>query len=230
MGHICRKALFVCVTSLLFVAQAQPKVDMGEFSATITRTVAGETTTGKTFISKNKMRDENMSGGKAGMAGSAGISIIRMDKGITWILMENKQYMEMETMDNQDLALMEKDSEKKFEIKSLGREKVNGYDCEVKQYIDKERKMGVTTMWYSPKLKYMVKNEHTGKEGKVDFKQEMTAIKEGKQPTSLFEVPPGYVKFDPYSQLPAGMRGMMKGMMKGGAGMPKNMGSEEDGE
>jgi outer membrane lipoprotein-sorting protein len=197
------------------------KVDMGEFSATVTKCVAGKTIVGKTFISRNKMRDESKTGEKAGA------TIIRMDKGVTWVLMENRQYMEMAGMDNQDLKLMEKESEQKFIIKSLGNEKVNGYLCEKKQYIDKEKKTGVTTMWYSPKLKYMVKNEHA-QDGKLNFKMELSDIKEGKQPASLFEVPAGYTLFDPMSQVPPEMRGMMKGMMKGmiKGGMPKTTGSE----
>jgi hypothetical protein len=197
------------------------KVEMGEFSATVTKTVAGKTITGKTFISKNKMRDESQTGEKTG------VTIIRMDKGVTWVLMENKQYMEMAGMDNKDLTLMEKESELKFIIKDLGKEKVNGYVCEKKQYIDKEKKTGVTTMWYSPKLKYMVKNEHS-QDGKVSFTMELSTIKEGKQPASLFEVPAGYTLFDPMSQVPPEMRGMMKGMMKGmlKGGMPKTTGSE----
>lgn len=207
---------------------AAGKIDMGEFSATVTKTMAGTTIVGKTFISKDKMRDESKTGDKIGA------TIIRMDKGVTWILMENKQYMEMSGMnnsgaDNDGLKFMQKEYEQKFEIKSLGTEKVNGYACEKKQYIDKEKKFGITTIWYSPKLKYMVKNENV-LNGKLNFKMELTDIKEGKQPASLFEVPAGYTLFDPMSQVPPEMRGMMKGMMKGiiggGAAMPKNTGKE----
>jgi outer membrane lipoprotein-sorting protein len=202
------------------------KIDMGEFSATITKTVAGKTIVGKTFISKDKMRDENTVGDKVGA------TIIRLDKKVTWILMEKNQYMEISGLgdaekNSPDPRLIQKEYEQKFEVKSLGNEKVNGYSCEKKQYTDKEGKFGVTTIWYSPKLKYMMKSESM-MDGKVIAAMELSDIKEGNIPASLFEVPAGYTLFDPMSQVPPEMRGMMKGMMKGmiPGGMPKNTGSE----
>lgn len=207
------------------------KIDMGEFSATITKIAGGTTIVGKTYISKDKIRDENTSGGKVGA------TIIRLDKKVTWILMENKQYMEMAAgtaeAEKTDLMAMQKEYEQKFEVKSLGSEKLNGYVCEKKQYTDKEGKFGVTTIWYSPKLKYMVKMESM-LDGKVVSSMELSDIKEGALPASLFEVPAGYTLFDPLSKVPPEMRGMMKGMMKGimggGAAMPKNTGKEADEE
>jgi outer membrane lipoprotein-sorting protein len=194
------------------------KIDLGEFSAIITTTTGGETHSGKTFVSKDRIRQENPRESRAGA------TIIRIDKGVTYVLMENKQYMEMAASDKQDLKFLEKETEEKFIVKSLGREKMNGYMCEKKQYIEKEKKSGVTTVWYSPKLKYMVKTEHE-LNGKVTFTMELTDIKPGKQPASLFEIPAGYTKFDPYSRMPANMREMMKGMIKGR--VPQNMGGEE---
>jgi hypothetical protein len=197
------------------------KIDMGEFSATIVRSVAGSTFTGAMFISKDKIRDEGT------VQGRKNITIIRLDKKICWVLMDNKQYMEISSMDQKDILPMEKQAEQKFTIKSLGKETVNGYPCEVKQYTCTGEDCGVTTQWYSPKLKYMVRTEHKdAKTGAVTFRQELTDIKQGTIDAALFEVPPGYVKFDPLSQVPAGMKDMMKKMMKSGAGMPKNMGSE----
>jgi len=202
-------------------ADLPDKIDMGEFSATIIRSVADKTFTGTMFISKDKIRDEGA------IQGKKNITIIRLDKKICWVLMDNKQYMEISSMDQKDILPMEKQAEQKYTIKSLGKETVNGYSCEVKQYTCKGEDCGVTTQWYSPKLKYMVRTEHKDtKNGTVTFKQELTDIKQGKIDAPLFEVPPGYTKFDPMSQVPAGMKDMMKGMMKGGAGMPKNTGSE----
>ncbi|MBN2036610.1 MAG: DUF4412 domain-containing protein [Chitinispirillaceae bacterium] len=201
--------------------------DMGEFSATITKTVAGKAITGKTFISKDKIRDESKTGEKVGA------TIIRLDKKVTWILMENNQYMEMAgsaEAAKSDLRAMQKEYEQKFEVKKLGKEKINGYVCEKTQYTDKEGKFGTTTIWLSPKLNYMVKMESV-MDGKVISAMELSDIKEGRLSASLFEVPAGYTLFDPMSQVPPEMRGMMKGMMKGmiPGGMPKTTGSE-DGE
>jgi hypothetical protein len=52
------------------------KIDMGEFSATISRSAAGQTFTGTMFISKDKIRDEGV------IQGRKNITIIRLDKKI----------------------------------------------------------------------------------------------------------------------------------------------------
>jgi len=202
--------LSVVLTGFFCMANAPDKIDMGEFSATIIRSVADKTFTGKMYISKDKIRDEGINQGKKN------ITIIRLDKKICWVLMDKNQYMEISSMDQKDILPVEKQAEQKYEIKSLGKETVNGYSCEVKQYTCKGEDCGVTMQWYSPKLKYMVRTEHKDtKNGTITFKQELTDIKQGKIDAALFEVPPGYVKFDPMSQVPAGMQDMMKGMMKG---------------
>jgi hypothetical protein len=221
----------IAVVSTLVIASCSPtqaqksKIDMGEFSATVNRTAADKCFAGKMFISKDKIRDETVNEGRKS------VTIIRLDKGLCWVIMDNNRYMEINSLDQKDLVPIEKQTEQKYRIKSLGKETVSGYSCEVKQYSCKGEDCGVTTQWYSPKLNYMVKTEHT-KNGKLTFKQELTDIKEGKPSASLFEVPAGYTKFDPYSQMPAEMQNMMKGMMKGmtKGGMPKNRGSEGAGD
>jgi hypothetical protein len=182
-------------------------VDMGEFSATVVRSVADRSFNGKMFFSKDKIRDESDN------AGIKTVSIIRIDKGLCWVLMANNQYMEIASIDQKNLLPIEKQTGVKYEVKSLGRQTVNGFACDVKEYRYKEGDNGVTTQWYSPKLNYMIKTEHK-KDGTVTFTQELTDIKSGKVDASLFEVPAGYVKFDPMSTVPAGMKDMVKGMMK----------------
>ena len=210
--------LSVVLAGFFCMANAPEKIDMGEFSATIIRSVVDKTFTGKMYISKDKLRDEGVTQGKKN------ITIIRLDKKVCWVLMDKNQYMEISSMDQKDILPFEKQAEQKYEIKSLGKETVNGYSCEVKQYTCKGEDCGVTTQWYSPKLKYMVRTEHKDtKNGTITFKQELTDIKQGTIDAALFEVPPGYVKFDPMSQVPAGMQDMMKGMMKG---MKKGKGAQ----
>lgn len=213
--------LSVVGAGLFCTANAAQNMDMGEFSATIT-TVADKTFAGKMYISKDKIRDEGINQGKKT------ITIIRLDKKLSWVLMDNNQYMEISGKDQKCLLPIEKQAEQKYEIKSLGKETVNGYSCEIKQYTCKGEACGVTTQWYSPKLKYMVRTEHKDtKNGTITFKQELTDIKQGTLDAALFEVPPGYVKFDPMSQVPAGMKDMMKGMIKGmikGKGAPSQSG------
>ena len=78
----------------------------------------------------------------------------------------------------------------KAQIKSLGKETVNGYVCEKYQYIYHDTSMGTVTQWFSKKLNYAIKAEHKSSAGYM--LTEYKNIKEGKVENSLFEVPGDY--------------------------------------
>jgi outer membrane lipoprotein-sorting protein len=215
------KALCIAgVFSLVFSAAAgQEKPVLGQFAADVVRTMSGETTTDKMTVKKDRMRMEITHDGKTT------VSIIRMDKGVTWMLMDNKQYMEMKSVDVKDAPVMKEKEKDMAEIKKLGEEKVSGFTCEKTLYIYKDKSLGEMTQWFSKKLMYPLKMEYR-KNGKVEMTQEMKNIKEGPAPDAEFEVPAGYRKFE----MPANMNDMMKGMMPGMKGMKgKTPVNEEEG-
>lgn len=81
--------------------------------------------------------------------------------------------------------------------KNLGVEEVNGRSCDHWQITDKNGK--VSNTWIDQKLHFPIKSVSQ------DTTFELTNIKEGDQPASLFEIPPGYQKMD-LGQMMQGMR------------------------
>ena len=72
--------------------------------------------------------------------------------------------------------------------KNLGTEQVNGRTCDHWQVTDKGG--NVTNVWLDKSLHIAVKTVGTA------GSQELTNIKEGEQPASLFQIPAGYRKID----------------------------------
>jgi hypothetical protein len=175
--------LAVC---LPIVAQ-QPK--MGEFSAEVSRTMSGKTTQSKLYVKVDRIRFDTTEGGKSSA------TIMRLDKSVTWILMEKNTYMEMKGSSSKDDPTTSAEAEDTFEIKQIRTEKVSGYQCKVMQYTSKKDRSQVLTVWQADKLNYHLKMEM--KSGsKVTMTELVTNVKEGKVSADLFELPKGYQKID----------------------------------
>jgi len=182
-------------------AWSQQRTVFGQFSADSIGTMENEAHNGKIFVNQDRIRIESESKEE-----EQGVMIIRLDKGVLWTLMPGeKTYMEMKSFDQAGIPKSEEELASIAEVKKMGSETVSGYPCEVTQYLYKERSQGVLTQWFSRKLNYTVKTE-LKKGSKLEMSQLLTNIKEGRQPDSLFEIPPGYKKF----QLP-GLPGMPGG-------------------
>jgi len=83
--------------------------------------------------------------------------------------------------------------------KDLGTAEVNGRTCEHWRITGKDGKTG--EIWIDKTLHFPIKGFSEDK----DESYELTNIKEGEPSASLFEIPPGYRKFD-MSQMMQGMR------------------------
>ncbi|NLI33315.1 MAG: DUF4412 domain-containing protein [Deltaproteobacteria bacterium] len=189
-GRFCRLCTGYCLIALVFVLPMSGICTAAEFAADTITNHAGGTFTGKTYIKGDKIRSEGVKEGRNT------ISIHRMDKGITWILMpENKTYMEMSGVTGWNMEEMEKAAQEMAEKKNLGTETVNGYLCDKFQYVYKDKSLGVVTQWIARDLKYPIKTEHTGMQG-YSMKSELTNIKTQSLPDSLFELPAGYTKMN----------------------------------
>jgi outer membrane lipoprotein-sorting protein len=157
-----------------------------EFSADLLLKQGGKTMTGKVYVKGDKTRQEFV------QQGQKQITILRPDKGITWVLMPaEKIYMEMSSQEgaayDPQLDLNIKD---KAEIKLLGKETVNGYMCDKYQYIYRDTSMGTATQWVSKQLNVPIKTEYKSTSGYM--LTEYKNIKEGNIQDSLFEVPGDY--------------------------------------
>ncbi len=169
-----------------------------EFSADISITENKKTTTGKIYASNDKFRQE--------MSGSDGtaVTIIRLDKKVMWTLLDDNTYMEISGE-----AVMDPSAPKApdYEVVNLGSEVVNGYTCDKIQYIYKDKSLGSMIQWVVPDLQYAVRTEMTDRKGKVTSVIDITNVRPGPQPATLFEIPPGYSKFELPIKLPFGLFG-----------------------
>jgi outer membrane lipoprotein-sorting protein len=169
---------------------------MAEFSADFTSTDAkGKIATGKTFIKDNKIRQEITA------EGQTAITILRMDKKVSWTLMPaNKQYMEMAIPF--DPSHPSSDNTAEYDSTIIGNETINGYDCEVIQYTYKNKKYGILVQWNAKKLNFAIKYQTKDSKGKVTSTMEYKNIKTGGNADSLFEIPAGYTKFSMDFKIP----------------------------
>ncbi|MBA2133967.1 DUF4412 domain-containing protein [Capillibacterium thermochitinicola] len=165
-----------------------------EFSAEMIQTDAkGKVTTGKIYVQgPEKIRHEFSDGD------TVSVTILRLDKKVSWTLLPDQQYMEVSFQFDPNQL----NPELEYEMKTLGSETVNGYDCQIIQYTYKERKYGILVQWFSEELGFAVKTQTKDAKGKVTSTVEYRNIVEGKQPDELFEIPNGYTKFSIIPKLP----------------------------
>ncbi len=171
---------------------------ISEFSADFTLTEAGgKVVTGKTFIKGSKIRKE------ATVEGANVITILRPDKKVVWTLMpEEKQYIEIGLAFDPARPSDDAGTEYAFDKKTIGHERVNGYDCDVIQYTYKKKEYGILVQWFSAKLNFAIKYQTKDSKGKVTSTQEYKNIKIKTMADSLFEIPAGYDKFSMDFKMP----------------------------
>jgi hypothetical protein len=163
------------------------------------QTAAGKTSKMRYFQGDQKMRMEMRSDD-----GRTSDSIIEIKTHRMLQLMpEEKMYMEMPLGgDAAAWAANEKTQNEYYDMKPAGTETINGYVCDKYNLIPKKQGLEKATTWISRKLGYPIKTVS------ASHSMELTHIREGAQPVSLFEVPKGYQKMP-------GMEEYYRGMMKG---------------
>ena len=188
------KRNFVLGMVILFSFLGCGKTQATDFSADVVNTAAGKTMSGKIFVSRDNIR----------MEFSEIITITRMDKQVSWMLMPaQKTYMEHPLDTHAAMGTKEKvDGE--IDRKMIGNEKIDGQA--VRKYLvsyKNQDKSGEIYQWMRDGLAMPVKT--AAKDG--SWSMELKNVKFGAQDAGLFELPEGYTKFS------------MDGMM-GGAGRP----------
>jgi outer membrane lipoprotein-sorting protein len=177
--------MMVVVLAVIFVLSGSSIA--AEFSADLLLKQDGKTTTGKVYVKGDKTRQEFV------QEGQKQITIMRLDKGVTWVLMPaEKIYMEMSSQEGAAYdPQLDQNIKDKAEIKLLGKETVNGYVCDKYQYIYRDTSMGTMIQWVSKKLNYPIKTEYKSASGYM--LTEYKNIKEGNVQNSLFDVPGDYM-------------------------------------
>jgi len=184
-----------------------------EFSADMVQTRGAETSQGRFYLKGDKHRMEMKE------AGQSSIIIVDGAGRKSYMLNpEDKTYMDLSAMGmggGQTATQSEEELRKLGEWKNAGTETVNGYECEKKIFVYKDKSMGEMTHWISKKLNYPIKMFYQARG--TTMITEYRNIKEGKVDDKLFEIPPGYRKM------------AMPGM--GGGRMPMgSAGSDEEDE
>lgn len=177
-----------------------------QFSADMVQKAGGQTQTMRYYQGDQKVRTEMKA-----PDGQQAISILDMQARKMFTLMPaEKMYMEIPLgADTAAWAADDKTREEYYEVRKVGTEKVNGYLCDKYELIPKKQGLEKSTTWIAQKLGYPVKS--VGK----NFTMELTNIKEGTQPASLFAVPKGYQKMPGMDDY----RGMMQ---QNGAAAPRS--------
>jgi len=189
-----------------------------EFSADMVQTRGSETNQGKFYLKGDKHRMEMKE------AGQSTIIIVDVAGKKSYMLNpETKTYMDLSAMGmggGQTQTPSEEELKKLGEWKNAGTETVNGYECEKKIFVYKDKSMGEMTHWISKKLSYPIKMFYQARG--MTMITEYKNIKEGKVDDKLFQIPPGYQKM--------AMPGMGGGRMPMGSAGSDDEEDEEDEE
>lgn len=202
-----RRILICCSVLLVVVATLPLLLAQGSqgFSADMKITGKGVSSTGKLYAAGEKARMEMT------MMGHTSITISDQAKKMAYVLMpDQKMYMQMST---EGVQKQQKgpsfrnynpanpcENVPDVTCQKIGPEMMNGQMCTKWSFIHKNAKENLT-VWIDQKTGIPVKSQTA--DGST---MELSNVKMGAQPASLFEVPPGYQKFD--------MGGMMKGLGK----------------
>ena len=174
LGAVLGFSLIVLGMGFSSVALAQ------EFSANMVNRIGNQTSQSKLYVSGSKMR----------MDMKEGVMIIRIDKGVSYMLMPSeKMYME-NPIDMSRLPKASKNFNDEIERTPMGVETIDGKQAEKFKVTYTEN--GKTISVYQ----WIINQEIPVKVEAVDgsFSMEYKNVSMGAQPADLFEIPSGYTK------------------------------------
>jgi len=184
------KRLINCLAIFLFTMLPLFIYGQSSFEAEMTNAKRGKKQVYKVKSGGEKYRynfEEN---------GEKGIVIVDQEKGKTAILFPSKKfvhYTETSSMisrsnDPVQAVMTLKD---RYTEKSLGQEKVTGFDCDKTELYTADKK--IFTVWFSEKLNFPLKiQNHIAK----DTYMELSNIELQKIDPSIFDIPEGYTEVD----------------------------------
>ena len=179
-----KNALLLCLLTLFSSST------FAQFTADMVTTEAGVSKTSKLYFEKPFYRMDMEEGGEQMFV------IVNNETKTTRVFMPSqKMYMEMKSDDmkslSNDVYQSLEAQKQKYETKSLGKETVNGYECEKFQTIVDGSP--ITTYWQSPEIEYPIKVVSGEKQNMV---MELKNIVKGDVDDALFKVPAGFTKME----------------------------------
>jgi len=187
-----------------------------EFSADLIRADEhGDEEAARVYVKGELRREEIMDEGKV-----EGWVIFRPDKGVLWnVSPDDEMYVEVPlNMGGSDVLEQVGRLEGSSTRKSLGMEKLNGFDCEKIQYQYHEGGQGGVLVWHSKALDYPIRIVQQDLAGKAMQTVEIRNVDQVQVPASTFEIPGGYEKMT-MPVMPEMPEGMPEGMIPDFPGM-----------
>lgn len=185
-----RKLLFF-VTLILGLAGGGQALAV-EFTAKFIQERSNQKITGAILVADQKIRMDIIAGN------SMVTTISRLDKNLVWVMnIGERSYYEVKklAMGPEAGVKYHKELEKIADRKVLGKERLEGYDCEMVQFVFHDKKYGAITQWIAQKLNYPIKTVHESSEEKIIttfFKITETSV----DPV-MFEIPEKFKKLEP---------------------------------
>jgi len=155
-----------------------------EFSADQTTRIGKSTMTGKIYFQPDRWRVE--------MASAEGpkISINRLDRAVTWLLLPNRSYVELPLRIDQ-IPRVGPTIEGEVARKHVGNEPVSGRKTEKYEVtVESDGKRQIIYQWVAPDIKFTMKTASA--DGKWESVYSSVTI--GPQRPDLFDLPAGYTK------------------------------------
>jgi len=180
MGKFSICALFAALFYIISSAMA------AEFTADMVQIMNGkQLAAGKVTIKDMNVRmDMDIEGQKQ-------VSIMDpATKKVILLMPDMHAYMEMQTPPNQlDTAALSQVAPDQGQWRTVGTETIDGWACEKRELISKDKSGGEVTAWFATKLNYPIKIVHKDKDvSEVLYKN----IKQSPVDAALFAVPAGY--------------------------------------
>jgi len=154
---------------------------------------------GKMYAGREALRTDMEMG-----HGATASVIVRYDKGVQWILMPGKHYIETPIDERTDLLSALRDTSAKVKKQALGAEKVGAYPCEKYKVEVSSHGLAQSGWIWVAKAKnldgFIVKTQDAASKESVS----LSDIRLGAPPASLFDLPAGYHKLTPAAKPPKG--------------------------
>ncbi len=155
-----------------------------EFSADQTTRIGKRTMTGKIYFQPDRWRVE--------MASAEGpkVSISRMDRAVTWLLLPNRSYVELPLRIDQ-VPRVGPTIDGEIARKHVGTEPVSGRKTEKYEVtVESDGKRQIIYQWVAPDIKFAMKTASA--DGQWESMYSSVTI--GPQRPDLFDLPSGYTK------------------------------------
>jgi len=155
-----------------------------EFSADQTTRIGKRTMTGKIYFQPDRWRVEMAS------AGGPKVSINRMDRAVTWLLLPNRSYVELPLRIDQ-IPKVGPTIEGEIARKHVGTEPVSGRKTEKYEVtVESDGKRQIIYQWVAPDIKFAIKTASADGQWESVYSSVMI----GPQRPDLFDLPAGYTK------------------------------------